>query len=148
LASFHIWPEVCAAAMDGTRKLLEEHGVAATVAHFDEFWNDFHKFVLLQHAHGQTTDQILSSAKANFRYDIRNWLSDGAPSDPSAYRLPEITEFEFRLGDEGARELRAALQVWGEELKGLTKMVTRINVTWQVKECHQLTPEKSFTQVA
>ena len=148
LASFHVWPEVCRAAMDGTRKLLEDRGLTAGLRNFDEFWKDYHTFVELQHAHGRTTEAIVAPAKATMRYDIKRWLADGAPQDPTAYRLQEPAEFEFRLTEEGAREMRAALRVWGEELKGLTKMVTRINVAWQVRECHQLTPEKSFTQVA
>jgi radical SAM superfamily enzyme YgiQ (UPF0313 family) len=148
LASFHVWPEVCRAAMDGTRKLLEDRGLTAGLRNFDEFWKDYHTFVELQHAHGRTTEEIVAPAKATMRYDIKRWLADGAPQDPAAYRLQEPAEFEFRLTEEGAREMRAALRVWGEELKGLTKMVTRINVAWQVRECHQLTPEKSFTQVA
>jgi hypothetical protein len=148
LASFHIWPEVCAAAMEGTQRLLEERGITSTIPHFEEFWCDFHQFVLLQHAHGRTLGEVLNNATANLRYDIKKWLNDGASSDPSAYRLPELSEFQFCLTEEGARELRAALNVWGEELKGLTKMVTRINVAWQVRECRQLTPGKSFTQVA
>jgi radical SAM superfamily enzyme YgiQ (UPF0313 family) len=148
LASFHIWPEVCQAALDGTRKLLEDRGLTAGIKDFDQFWNDYHTFVALQHAHGSTTDEIVAPATATLRYDIKRWLADGAPQDPSAYRLEEPTEFEFRLTEEGAREMRASLRVWGEELKGLTKMVTRINVAWQVRECHQMTPERSFTHVA
>jgi hypothetical protein len=42
------------------------------------------------------------------------------------YRLSEPVTFEFSLSQEGRNELAAALKVWTQTLKGLTKMVTRI----------------------
>jgi len=39
----------------------------------------------------------------------------------------------FRLSDEGARELESAFRVWSSELTGLTKLVTRIRVSSQIR---------------
>jgi hypothetical protein len=42
---------------------------------------------------------------------------------------------EFRLSEEGAREMEAALAVWTTHIKALSKLVTRIKVDWQVRDC-------------
>jgi radical SAM superfamily enzyme YgiQ (UPF0313 family) len=141
IASFHLWNEVCAAAMDATRRLLEERGADREMPGFAEFWEDFTTYVRHRHAHGQAAEQILGAVPATLRYDIPAWLAAGQPVDPSAFRRSEPVEFEFRLSDEGRRELGAALQVWGANTKGQTKMVTRIKVAWQVRECHALQPQ-------
>lgn len=77
----------------------------------------------------------MSPHRATLRYDIACWLADGSPKDPRPYRLHQPKEFEFRLCEEGDRGLGAALRVWSAELKGLTKLMKRIRVAWQVREC-------------
>jgi hypothetical protein len=42
--------------------------------------------------------------------------------------------FEFKVSETGERELRKAFQVWTSDLKGLSKLVTRIQLAWQVRE--------------
>ncbi|MCH7688935.1 MAG: TlpA family protein disulfide reductase, partial [Planctomycetes bacterium] len=49
---------------------------------------------------------------------------------------------EFRLATEDERELAAAFKVWSNELKGLSKLVTRIRVGSQERECHPLNGRK------
>jgi hypothetical protein len=39
------------------------------------------------------------------------------------------------LTQEGEEGLRSALRVWTTDIKGLTKMVTRMKVAWQQREC-------------
>ena len=55
--------------------------------------------------------------------------------DPEEYRCQNAREFEFRLSEEGSRELESALAVWTTHIKALSKLVTRIKVDWQVREC-------------
>ena len=136
ISSFYIWPAICACAMWATRRLLEARGVDKQMPDFDVFWADFHRFIDLGHAHGRTTEAILSGAEAKMSYDIEGWLAAGSPLDPSSFKLPETTRVQFRLDDDSARELHAALQSWTDTLKGLTKMVTRIQVAWQERRCH------------
>ncbi len=50
-------------------------------------------------------------------------------------REPRPTEALFRLSDEWRRELESALTVWTTHIRALSKMVTRIKVDWQVREC-------------
>jgi radical SAM superfamily enzyme YgiQ (UPF0313 family) len=136
IASFHIWPAISKCAMDATRKLLTEAGLDQQIPDFDVFWENFRCYVDLAHASGYTTADILSQPEACMEYDIEGWLSAGAPLDPSPFKRPAAERVRFRLNDDSARELHAALQSWTDELKGLTKMVTRIQVVWQERQCH------------
>ncbi|HYR42601.1 MAG TPA: hypothetical protein VER98_06245, partial [Terriglobia bacterium] len=135
LASFFLWPEVCQTLMDATRGLLERQGIAGQIPEFDEFWADFGQFVRLQHADGETIDAVLRPVTVPMTYDIARWLTDGNLKDPSPYRLAVPREFTFQLPAECARELEGAFKVWGSELKALSKLVTRIKIGWQVREC-------------
>jgi hypothetical protein len=135
IASFHIWDAICDAAMNATRGLLVEHGVAQKLPDFDRFWRDFHQYTRLKHAHGRDRATILASAKTHLLYDFEGWLASGDLADPGAFRYPGPTEVTFQLSEEGAREMDAALAVWSTHIKALSKLVTRIKVDWQVREC-------------
>ncbi len=136
LASFHIWPEICACAMEATRKLLVARDLHLKISDFDVFWEDFHRYINLGHANGRTIKEILAPAEAEMSYDIESWLAAGTPTDPTPFRLAERRRVIFALDEDNARELHAALQSWPPSLKGLTKMVTRIQVVWQERRCH------------
>jgi radical SAM superfamily enzyme YgiQ (UPF0313 family) len=136
VASFHIWPAICACAMQATRKLLVARNLHLQIPDFDTFWTDFHAFIDLGHARGYTTEAILAGAEAHMSYDIESWLQAGSPVDPTPFRLPRRTPVAFYLDEDSASELQAALQSWTDSLKGLTKMVTRIQVVWQERRCH------------
>jgi radical SAM superfamily enzyme YgiQ (UPF0313 family) len=137
LASFYLWPEICRLAMDVTRELVLRAGARDRLEYFDEFWDDFHQYILYTHAHGRSADEILAPVSAKISYNLREWVNDNTPEDPSAYRLEQPTDFEFRLPDESARELNAALTTWTLSLKGLSKLVTRIQTAWQARECER-----------
>jgi hypothetical protein len=121
--------------MRATRAMLVDRGFAAGIPDFEEFWESFARFQRYQHAHGRSVKEIMSPKRAFLAYDIAAWLEAGMPRDPSPYKLYEPQEFEFRLSEEGARGLGGALETWGAQLKGLTKMMKRIRVIWQVREC-------------
>lgn len=135
IASFHVWDAVCDTAMNATRALLEEHGVSEKITNFDQFWQDFHTYTRLQHASGREVEEILSPSRATLNYDLQSYLAQTELGDPNLYRLPEPTEFEFRLTKEGRRELESSLDVWTTHIKGLSKLVTRIKVDCQIREC-------------
>ena len=135
IASFHIWDDVCDAAMNATRDLLKDYGVDRKISNFDTFWGDLHTYTRLLHASGRDKNAILSSATAMLHYNLPSWLASGNLLDPAAYRYPEPMEFEFKLSEDGERELESALAVWTTHIKALSKMVTRINVDWQVRRC-------------
>jgi radical SAM superfamily enzyme YgiQ (UPF0313 family) len=136
IASFHIWPEICRLAMDQTNALLVSRGIESHIPEFREFWGDFHRFEEHKHASGATVESILSPSDCHLLYDIPRWLADGMPADVRPYRRQNRVHVEFRLSDNGAQELEAALQVWSSALKGLSKLVTRIQVECQVRHCH------------
>jgi len=139
IASFHIWPEICAVALDSTRKLLEERGIARKIDGFDEFWADLHRYVELKHAEGDSIDKVLAPRSATLSYHIESWLQSEDLTDISRYRLDEPTVFEFGLSEGSAEEIRSAFDVWGSELKGLSKLVTRIKTSSQVRFCRPQT---------
>jgi hypothetical protein len=149
IASFHIWPQISKAAMDATRRLVEAKGAASLTPNFDQFWKDFESFVRFKHADGKTEELILSPVTVEMRYDIPQWIADGMPLDTiEDYRLSKPEQFEFALSEEGARELRAALKVWTSNLKGMTKMVTRIRMAWQVRQATQQSSGNKFHMTA
>ena len=135
IASFYLWDQVCDTAMKATRELLEERGVQERIADFDVFWRDFHTYIRLLHASGRDREAILSSATAKLHYDIGAWLASGELADPGPFRYGQPMAVIFRLSDEGLRELDSALAVWTTHIKALSKLVTRIKVDWQVREC-------------
>lgn len=135
IASFQIWDAVCRTAMDASRALLEERGVIDDMTDFERFWADFHTYVRLQHATGQTEAEILAPVEATLTYDIATWLAEGDLCDPSPYRLPEPTRFIFELTEEGRAELQSSLAVWTTHIRGLSKLVTRVKVEAQIRRC-------------
>jgi hypothetical protein len=138
MASFLIWKDLCKVALDATRRMIEQRGGASQIENFDEFWEDFARFVEAQHASGATEKEILEPAMVTLRYDIGAWIAGGMNLDVSPYRLTVPAEFEFHLTETGQREMAAALAVWTCSLKGLTKMVTRIQMAWQVRQPRRL----------
>ncbi|HNH35873.1 MAG TPA: cobalamin-dependent protein [Rhodocyclaceae bacterium] len=135
IASFQLWDEICAAAMEATRELLVERGVPERIGNFDLFWRDLSTYVRLRHASGGDRESILAPVSAELAYDFPAWLAAESPGDPNDFRLPRPTTHEFRLEPDARRELESALAVWSTHIKGLSKLVTRINVAWQVREC-------------
>lgn len=135
IASFLRWPEVCACAMNATQRMAVERGWARNVPEFDVFWSAFHAYVRSRHAHGSTAEQVLSTDRVSLAYDFPAWLAAGTPVDVRPFRLTPPRSFEFRLSDEGAHELAKAFQVWSHKIQGLAKLVTRIRVASQVREC-------------
>ncbi len=148
IASFRIWDAVCETAMNATKQLLIERGVAGQIANFDEFWADFHAFIHAQHASGFTREEILSPVSVTLRYDIAGWLAQPEPGDPNEFRYPAPVECRFELTPEGSRELDSALNVWTTEIKGLSKLVTRINVNSQVRRCIPVTEAADLAMAA
>ncbi len=148
IASFQIWPRMVKSAMDATRRLVEERGAQNRVPDFDTFWENLTAFVRTKHADGKTEEEILSPTEAELQYDIPQWIADGMPLETALYRLPQPETFEFRLTPEGHHEMQAALRVWTPTLKGLTKMVTRIRMAWQIRSAHRLAQPEFAVQAA
>ena len=135
IASFFIWDAVCDAAMQATRTLLEARGAAAAIPDFSLFWADFHTFIRLIHATGTTEEAILAPTEAVLNYDFPAWIAAGDWTDPASYRLAEPQLFVFALTEEGAREMKMSLATWTTHIRGLSKLVTRIRVESQVRQC-------------
>jgi radical SAM superfamily enzyme YgiQ (UPF0313 family) len=135
IASFFQWHVICACAMEATHQLLVDRGIPETVSNFDAFWTDFSTYIRNKHASGSGREELVTPVRADMRYDIAGWLAQEVLDTPDNFAMEEPQTFVFRLTEEAQRELSAALAVWTLHIKGLTKMVTRINVAWQVREC-------------
>ena len=135
IASFFLWDEICACAMKATRQLLIDRGVADNIPAFELFWTDFSTYLHHLHAAGDSRETILADCSATLSHDIGAWLASGDLTQPADFRLWPPAEFSFKLSEEARRELGSALSVWTLQIKGLSKMVTRINVDWQVRRC-------------
>lgn len=138
MATFHVWKYICECGMEVTRQLMIERNAHEQIPHFEEFWADFGHFIEVHHAGGATEEEVLSPVRTFLRYDIAAWLADGAPLDPSAYRLEGPEEFEFRLTPEAEDGLRAAIRVWTMRVQGLAKLVTRVNLGWLARDCRRV----------
>ena len=139
IASFRVWPQLCTVALDATRRLLETRRVHLKVPDFAGFWEAFQAYVRFTHADGATEDEILNPLRVNMAYDIPAWIAAGMSLGAiSDYRLSGEEAFDFQLTDDGARELKHALQVWTTSIKGLAKGVTRIQSAWQRREAVRL----------
>jgi hypothetical protein len=135
-ASFFIWNAVCACAMNKTRELVLAARSGAQIAGFEEFWQDFHRYVDAKHASGRSVQEIVAPAEVEFSHDIERWIKDGCPMTVEAYRFEKPKEIQFRLSEDGHSEIAAALNVWSSELSGLTKLVTRVRISSQVRVPH------------
>jgi len=135
LASFYLWDDICATAMNATRELLLSKGIRDQMADFDRLWAEFSQFVRLRHASGHVKGQILSPAAAQFHYDFPAWLAQSDLTHPGQFYADEPAEFDFRLTAEGLRDMESAIDIYTTQVKGLSKLVTRINVDSQVRRC-------------
>ncbi len=105
------------------------------MAGFDELWSDLHTYVYSRHAASTDIQELTRPVEADLGYDIAGWLSEGAPVEVEPWRFSNRRPFIFKLSDDGAREMEAALSLWSPKAIGLSKLITRIRYTAQVREC-------------
>jgi hypothetical protein len=134
LAVFHLWSDICDVAMGAFKELLYNKHAANEIPEIDSFWSNLHRFVKLKHAHGHAESEILAHGEDEFEFDIRAWLGDKMPATLSAYSFSSPKRFEFRLTPEAHDGLKSALEVWSTDIRGLTKLVTRIKPLWLHRE--------------
>jgi radical SAM superfamily enzyme YgiQ (UPF0313 family) len=132
-ASFFEWPDVCACAMEATRRLLDEKGLLDDG--LAALWPDLQSWIQARHAHGRSVEEVTHPADVELQHDISRWLTEQGSEPAAAYRLQTPLRLTFELTTEGAEELKRALAVWSDKLTGLTKLVTRIRITSQVRHC-------------
>jgi len=133
VASFHIWPAICECAMQTTKELILRTQVSQSIPDFEQFWSNLERFIYLRHAWGGSAEEMLSSAEAEMTYDIAGWIAADKPKDPLRFKLPQPTLVRFELSSDSKRELASALKVWTDQIRGLSKLVTRVRVECQVR---------------
>lgn len=141
--SFLLWDSFCDTAMNATLKLIRQHEVDQKIERFDEFFDDFRTFIRLRHCSGLSEEKLFHPKQATLRYNFACWLESDDLTNPNLYRLEQPALFDFRLTTESQNELKSALQVWTTDIKGLSKLVTRVTTRCQVRECIPVTIFKS-----
>ncbi|MEZ5977453.1 MAG: NAD-dependent epimerase/dehydratase family protein [Planctomycetota bacterium] len=106
-ASFFDWKDVCACAMEGTKRLMLEHG-AGEIEGFDEFFDDLAAYVEALHASGGSAEEIKRPVEVDLRYDVQAWREAGHPKEVAPFRLSEPKRFVLNPTPEGAKELQSA----------------------------------------
>lgn len=127
IARLRAWDAFASIALAAARDVLIDHGAAARLDDFEEFWNDFARFITLRSVTGTSIEQLTRPVSASVRYDIARWLSDGCPAETAAYRLAAPVDAEFRLSEPNARELCQAIDVWGLSNAGLGMLLRRVS---------------------
>jgi len=131
-ASFFYWDEICDVAME-TMKSLIAKSWSDSGENFDTFWSDLCTYVKLKHAAGESKADLLAPVNASLHHDITQWLDQGATSDYAQFALDAQREAEFYLPEDARRELELALETWELSLRGMTKGVTRIRNSAQIR---------------
>jgi radical SAM superfamily enzyme YgiQ (UPF0313 family) len=138
VASFFLWNEVCDLACATTERLLRNLGAVSQIESFDELWSELLRYVKVKHATGARIEELTRQVECSFQYNIPAWLADGSPSVTRPYRFDSPHVFAFSLNAENARELDGALKVWSARSIGLSKLITRIRFSAQVRDCQDL----------
>lgn len=126
IASFHLWPELNAMALEAILGLLPTASPGLT-----GFWSDFSRFSHFRHAHGHSREEILMSAQCDLSHDIPAWIEADCPADFARFRFSQPQRFDLSLSAEGTRELGNALDTWGLDIHGLTRAARHLRVTCQ-----------------
>ena len=134
IASFFLWKDVCRFALETTAELLRRRGAADRILDFEEMWPDFHRFIEARHASGAEIRELVDPVRLDLRYDFPGWLAAGTLQDSPRFKLPGPQAFEFQLSEGGRSELEAALKVWSSRTIGLSKLVTRVKITAQIRD--------------
>jgi radical SAM superfamily enzyme YgiQ (UPF0313 family) len=135
VSSFFLWEPVCDLACSVTESLLRSHGAAVEISDFDQLWPEVERYVRAKHATGTETHQLSQPVECWFSVDIPAWLNAGAPRDSRPYRFSSPHQFVFTLSVDNLRELEGALKVWSSRSIGLSKLITRIRYSAQVRDC-------------
>lgn len=138
VVSFLLWPEVCELAAKTLGALLLNRVPDDAKAEFSQFFEDLCRFSKAKHAYGRLAVEILSPVHSSLQYNVGRWIADGHPPDPSPYRTKEPETYEFRLSDEGAKEIRDAMSTWPASLPGLIKVCRHLNVASQMRVANRL----------
>ena len=131
IATFLIWEDVVRYAFASAKKILNEKDVGKGVY---DFLNSLEMFVCHRLASGESTDQILSNVEGPISYDINAWMNDNYCASFKKYRFESFRKAQFYLPEERYKILKNALNVYGEDIIGKTKLVTRIQYSDQLKE--------------
>ncbi|MBN1385108.1 MAG: cobalamin-dependent protein [Elusimicrobia bacterium] len=135
IATFHTWEDIVEYAFNVARKLITNKETNKDIYNF---LNDLEVFMRYRLANGKSSAQILSNAEADLHYDVKAWVDNNYADCFNKYRFKNPSTVQFYLPEERYRIIKNALSVYGEDITGKAKLVTRIQYTDQLREYRTL----------
>ncbi len=131
IATFHVWEDIVRYAFITAKRLLNEKNLNGDA---NNFLNNLEVFIRNWLANGRSSVQILSNVERHLDYDINAWMNDDYRVSYEKYRFENSCNVQFYLPEERFRILQNALNVYGEDIIGKAKLVTRIQYVDQLRE--------------
>jgi len=131
IATFYSWKSIVNHAVECAISLLKERNAN----YHKEFINNIHIYMDSLLASGRKSDEILSSNCVHMIYDIAKWIDDEFNCIFEEYKLPNGVYAEFSLSKNNLEILKGAIDVYGDDIIGLSKLVTRVQYSDQIMEC-------------
>ena len=135
IATFDIWNNIVQYAFNEAKKLMAEQTIDHDVYYFIDNLREFMKFRL---ASGQSPLQILANVEISLNFDIATWIKDGFSQSVKMYKFTNSRKVHFVLPEKKYQILKNAFIVYGEDIIGKSKLVTRIQYTDQLREAYLL----------
>ena len=114
---------------------MAEQTIDHDVYYFIDNLREFMKFRL---ASGQSPLQILANVEISLNFDIATWIKDGFSQSVKMYKFTNSRKVHFVLPEKKYQILKNAFIVYGEDIIGKSKLVTRIQYTDQLREAYLL----------
>jgi len=130
IATFHMWEDIVKYAFDTARKLITQTDADSQTY---DFLDDIEVFMHCRLANGDSSAKILSDVHTSLNYDINAWIDDSYSDCFEKYRFKSSTKVQFCLAEHKYRILKSALAVYGEDIAGKSKLVTRIQYEDQLR---------------
>ena len=135
IATFDIWNDIVQYAFNIAKKCMAEKKIDHDVYCFIDNLREFMKFRL---ASGQSLSQILANVEIPLNYDIPAWIKDGFRQSVATYKFTNSRKVQFILPEKNYKILKNAFIVYGEDIIGKSKLMTRIQYADQLREAYLL----------
>jgi len=132
IATFKLWDSTVRYAFKCAEILLEK----VDIDYNQQFLDNIFKFMCNRLATGVTINEILSNSYETMEYDINSWVEQGCNTSFDEYSYEYSRPICFYLSRDKSKLLRNALNTYGADAIGLSKLVTRLQYSDQIKLCN------------
>lgn len=132
LACFWYWEDTCKVVFESIKeKLLELKYDNKNIYVFEDFIEDWKKYMIYSQSFGSNIDELLSEKTVSFNYNIPLWLKEFDDIDFDKYKFKNKQKFRFSISNTNLHNLSGALKIWNYSLKSLPMFVRRIHNSWR-----------------